>query len=416
MAFRPCTLALSALGIAALSWRGGAQISNATAATKSITLDDALRHALTASPDLAIAAATLDSARAEQRVARAFPNPILAATPNSPYQYSATVPLDVTPQRYYRVKAASLGADATASDRKDAQRQLTAAVGQAFLDALLAQERLRLAVDRQNAVAEILRGDSLRFETGDVPAQALARSEVELVRALADVSRAGADVRAARLELQARAGYEHPDTALAAAGELDFVPIAVRLDSLRDLALKQRPDLLASRERIRQAGAAAGSARALLIPTPELAYVRQRTSPFDNGHYYAFGLAFELPSFNLYRGQRDRAEASSRVANENERRVIAQVERDVVAAAANLDEKRILVERYRGGLLTKVDGSVEAVRYAYARGAATLLEVLDAVQTQQEVRADYLLALHDYSAAVYALAAATGSDIVGVRP
>jgi outer membrane protein TolC len=118
----------------------------------------------------------------------------------------------------------------------------------------------------------------------------------------------------------------------------------------------------------------------------------------------------------MYRGQRDRAEAAGRAARDIERRALAQVEREVVAATADLGEKRSLVERYRGGLLIKVDSSVEAVRYAYARGAATLLEVLDAVQVQQQVRGDYLQALRDYSAARYALATATGSSLPGVAP
>jgi cobalt-zinc-cadmium efflux system outer membrane protein len=414
MAFGRSTLALAALVVAAS--RAAAQSAPALATSHGITLTEALRHAVAANPDLAIAGAAVDSARAEKRIARAFPNPILAATPNSPYQYSATLPLDITPQRYYRVKVASLGADATGWDRKDAERQLSGAVAQAFVDALLAQEKLRLAVDRQTAVAEILRADSLRFETGDVPAQALARSEVELVRALADVARARTDVRTARLALQASAGFEHPDTSLAAAGSLEFSPLVVRLDSVRDVAFRQRPDLLATRERVSQAVSAQGAARALLVPTPELAYVRQRSSPFDNGHYYAFGLAFELPSLNTYRGQRERAAASSSAAHDAERRARAQTERDVVAATANLDEQRALVERYRSGLIAKVDAGVEAMRYAYSRGAASLLEVLDAVQAQQQVHADYLVALHDYSSAVFALATATGSEITGVVP
>src|SRR5581483_9526486 len=90
-----------------------------------VTLTEAIRSALRQNPDLVVAQATVDSARAESRVARALPNPVLAGSPNTPYQYSATIPLDITPQRFFRTRTASLGESAAAYDRSDTERQTT---------------------------------------------------------------------------------------------------------------------------------------------------------------------------------------------------------------------------------------------------------------------------------------------------
>jgi len=381
---------------------------------RGITLADAIRAALRENPDVAVARATSDSARAELRIARAFPNPMLAGTPNTPYQYSASIPLDVTPQRYFRTRTASLGESAAALDRADVERQTTLNVAHAFYDALLAEEKQPLANARRDIVAQVLRGDSLRLEAGDVAERNLARSEVELMRADADVERAASATRAARLALQAAIGLAGADTGLAALGSLDYRALEAPADSLVALARLHRPDLEAAGTRVDQSGSARKAAAALLVPTPELAYVRQFGGPFDNGHYYSFGLGFELPSLNLYRGQRERAAAGVEAADANGRRVRAQVERDVVAALADFRAQRALVERYRTGLLTKIDAEVAAMRYAYERGAASLLEVLDAVQVQQDARTEYLTALHDYWISVYTLNAAVGTDVFGV--
>src|SRR5258708_828132 len=95
------------------------------ASSRGITLREPLTTALRQNPDLRIAAAVTDSARAEHRIAAAIPNPQLGGTPNTPYQYFASIPLDVTPQRFYRTRVAALGVSASVSDRLDVERQVT---------------------------------------------------------------------------------------------------------------------------------------------------------------------------------------------------------------------------------------------------------------------------------------------------
>jgi outer membrane protein, heavy metal efflux system len=384
--------------------------------TAGITLSAAIQRALRENPDVLVSRAVVDSAFAERHIAGALPNPVLAGTPNSPYQYSATIALDVTPQRYYRKQTASLGASAVTLDQREVEREVTVNVAHSFFDALLGEEKLQLAAKNRDAIAQILRADSARFEAGDVPALSLSRSEVELVRAEADLERQRGEVRAQRLALQTAIGSMRTDTAFTAIGTLDYRASQVNADSVLAMARAHRPDLLAARERVTQSQSARHAASALLWPTPALSYVVQTGGPFETGKYYSFGLSFELPSLNTYRGERERASAGETAATVNQRRADAQVERDVVSALAEYDAQRKLVERYRSGLLTKVDAGVAAVQYAYARGAASLLEVLDAVRAQQDVRTEYLTALHDYWVSVYALDAAAGSDVVAVAP
>lgn len=390
--------------------------ADASARTKGTTLATAIATALSRNTDVLTAAAVLDSARAEKGIAREYPNPVLAGQPNTPYQYAASIPLDITPRRYYRVRSAALGVAAVDADRRDVQRQTTLAVTRAFFDALLADRQRALAVERRAAVLQVLQADSVRYRSGDIPEHALARSEIELGRADADLERTGIDVAHTRIALQGLMGIEHADTAFAAIGSLDYHSIEVSEGALLATAHAHRPDLQGAVQRVEQSNTGKRAAAALLFPTPELSYVRQYTAPFESGHYYSLGLAFELPSINLYRGERRRAAAGAAAAQLSERRVDMQLERDVQLAVSDFHLQRSLVERYQSGLLPKIEETVSAARYAYLRGAASLLEVLDALRTQQDIRSEYAAALHDYWSSVSALNAAAGVNVFVIQP
>lgn len=379
-----------------------------------VTLTQALEVALHHSPDLLISSAIVDSARAEQRIARALPNPSYVASPNTPYQYGATISLDVGPQRLYRTRASAVGVRATRFDRRDAVRQLTLNVRRAFYDLLLADTLEHLATARREIVRQVLASDSVRLRTGDIPERNLFRSEGELARAEADLARAHLATQNASLGLQGLIGISSPDPNFTISGDLRYAPIEQPNDSvLFSAALQNRPDLAASAERVRQSRIQRQLAASSLVPVPQLSYVRQFTTPFESGHFYSFGLALEVPILNLYQGQRERAAAGASAAQFAEQRTSSQVRREVTSAIGAFRTQRALVERFQAGLLTKTDASVEAARFAYSRGATSLLDVLDAVRDQQDVRTDYYTALHDYWISSFALAASTGSEAAG---
>ncbi len=371
-------------------------VLHAQEARAALTYEDALAAARRANPDVRLARIAFDSLRAELRIARAYPNPVFQANPNTPFQYNVTLPIDVGPQRTFRVRAGILGAEGSAADVADAERQLGVAVAHAFADVLLADAEFRVAAQRREGVLLLQQGDAARARAGDISERAVTRSEIELARADADLARAGIDRQATRLALGALMGMATPDTALAVSGSLDYHPLTLDYNALLAQALRARPDLEATRVREDQSRALLGLARSAVIPIPQLTYSRQFSGPFESGHYYALGIGFEVPLANQYSGQRDRAAVGVEASSLVRRRLEAQVRRDVLDAVTNLRTEGALIERYEGGLLQKVQANVEATRYAYGKGAASLLELMDAMRTQQEVTSEYQKALHDH--------------------
>src|SRR3989454_12482101 len=80
------------------------------------TLERVLAVALRQNADILTARLRVDSAHGEQQIARAIPNPVLNSAPNQPWQYTVTLPLDVTPLRFLRTRAAVRGGAAAPAD------------------------------------------------------------------------------------------------------------------------------------------------------------------------------------------------------------------------------------------------------------------------------------------------------------
>ena len=371
-------------------------VSQAQEPREALTYEDALAAALRANPDVRLARIGFDSSRAELRIARTYPNPVFQANPNTPFQYNATLPIDLGPQRTFRVRAGVLGARAAADDVADAERQLGVAVAHAFADVLLADAEFLVSAHRREGVLLLQQGDATRARAGDISERALTRSEIELTRADADLARASIDRQTTRVALGALMGMATPDTGLAVSGSLAYHAVTLDYDELVAQALRARPDVQATRVREEQSRALLGLARSAVIPIPQVTYSRQFSGPFESGHYYALGIGFEVPLANQYGGQRDRAAAGAEASSLVRRRLEAQVRRDVLDAVINLRTQGALIERYEAGLLQKVQANVEATRYAYSKGATSLLDLMDALRTQQEVASEYQKALHDH--------------------
>jgi cobalt-zinc-cadmium efflux system outer membrane protein len=373
-----------------------------------LTLRAAVDSALRNNLDLRVARSLSDSARSETRIARALPNPSYSVIPNTPMQYSGTIALDVGPQRIYRVRASDLGARAARSDVGDNTRLTVLAVERAYFDVLLADARRSVVTARRAIIRQVVAADSARVHAGDIPERSLIRSGVELVRADADVARAGVDAQTTRLALQGLMGVASPDTALHLDGALTYAPVAADSDIAMDAVLARRPDVAASRIREEQSAAAERLAASAIVPVPQLSYVRQYSAPFESGHYYALGIGVEVPILNQYGGQRERAAAGRAAAALLRRRTEAQASREVRSALAEFRTQEALVRQYESGVIAKVGQNVDATRYAYSRGAVSLLEVLDALRAQQDVMTDYYTALRDYWVAAHTLRAAQG--------
>lgn len=375
------------------------------------TMSDVVSYALRFSPDLTIAHLQLDSAHGERRIAHAFPNPTFTTVPGNPFQYSVNQILDVGPNRVYRTRAAKQGFVAVGLDLQNATRQVVFAVRQGFLDLLLAEAVRGIAAEQDTIVHQLLRADSLRFHAGDLPLRDLTTTELQSAHAEANFAHADAGARAARINLQLLIGAPQPDTAFRVSGTLEYRPLNLPLDSLKTIALAERPDIAAARERVDQSRSFRSLANSLMIPVPGLNGVYQ-PQPFASGSTFALGVSLNIPVLYWFSGERERAAAGLQSAEVTSQRTVVQAEGDAVAAGDNFRASRTLAARYASGLLQKAQAALDMQRFAYEHGNASLLDLLNAINAFGDTQTDYFTALHDYWVAAYAISRAAGRELV----
>lgn len=377
-----------------------------------LTLDQAVARALQENPDVRLARLRVDSSRAEIRIARSYANPSLAITPNNPWQYSVAAPFDVGPQRTYRVRTAADGADAAGHDARDTERQVRFAVRAAFYDLVLADTIRAITREQHDIFRDLLVADSARVRAGDIPERNLVKSELELAKADADLSRADASVRAARVALQAVIGVANIDTSFRVRGSLVPRALPALAAGATDSLIAQRPDVRAAQTRTRASDDARRLATSLLVPVPGLLLVQQRDEPFPNGQHYALGISAQLPIWNWFSGERQRADASLKQSQVSEERVRVQAAAEVAAAFDQFHSAELLAQKLNAAMLDKARAALETARFAYSSGAISYLDLLDAVRTYGEVRADAATAGHDYWVSAYAVARALDQEVV----
>src|SRR2546425_6118336 len=324
------------------------------------SLERVLAVALRQNADILTAHLRVDSAHGEQQIARAIPNPVLNSAPNQPWQYTVTLPLDVTPLRFLRTRAAGRGADAARSDVADVVRQVSFAVRQAFYDVLLAERQRELAGERREIFRQLLTADSARLRSGDIAQRDVTKAELEYARAEADLLRADAQVHTERLTLQLLMGVAAPDTGFAVTGELAYRRVAIPVESLSAVAASLRPDVRAAQARVAQSEELSTLAGRLWIPLPQVTFSHS-SGPFDRGDLFsngtanAVGFGFTIPFLYWNGGERERSRAGLQQAQVASRRVQAQVATDLAMAPRAYCPAPGAAAGYQGGLLERAE-------------------------------------------------------------
>ena len=396
---------------------GVAQIAvTESGVSKELSLATAVEAALRANADVLVARLRVDSARAERRIAGAYPNPTFTATPSNPSQYALQLPLDIWPARQYRVKVGDRGESAARSDVDDTRRQVVFAVRQAFYDVLLADSLRALADDQADTFRRLLAADSTLLSSGSIAERDVVTTRLQLAHAIAVLSRAAVQQHAARLTLEMLLGTPRPDTSLHIIGRLAYRSVDVNGDSVLAVALARRPDLVAASDRVAQSSAAQSLARATLVPVPIVGAVYQPAAPFASGRHIAPSLGLTVPVLNVFGGERARAAAGKAAAAVAMDRTRMQIRSDVAVAFDGYSTARELADRYSCGLLADASGLLEAARYAYERGASGLPDLLEAIRAYADTRSDYLTAVHDYWVSVFALERASGVNFAEISP
>jgi cobalt-zinc-cadmium efflux system outer membrane protein len=320
-----------------------------------------------------------------------------------------------------RVARAALGA--ARAGRADAQRTLELQVKQQYIQAVLARDQLDFALEVQQSMTRSFGLTHVRYEKGAISEADEAKVETAKLEADQSASAARRALEVAKLGLAYLLGVRGPVPAFEVDPDLPKYALPPALAaatpaSLLALAFDHRPDLRGQRLQRDRAEAAVSLAHRLRFPdiALDLAYQQAGSGGIGtnaplNPPTLTVGVSAPLPLFYRQQGEIRKAEADLKTQDAQRAKVEAQVVNDVAAGHATFAAAREQVERMEARLLDRARRTRDLVDYQYQKGAASLLEFLDAERTYIAINVEYLNDLAGYWNAVYQLEAAVGTEL-----
>ena len=401
-------------------------------------MQDALRLFRERGFDLIVADAMVDSTRGDAQIAGAIPNPALSGGVGRSFGFnSAQCPgcsalawsAGVSDQsavfdtlsgkRRLRSRTAELALAVARQNRADTQRTLESMLRQQYLEAVYDRDALDLAHESQGRLGHVLELNQARFQRGAISQVDALKVETEKLEADQEVERAELALAQAKNQLAFLLGVRGhvPDFEVDVDLPRYRVPNDLNnatVDSLLELARKQRPDLAAAHLQHDRAGAALQSAQRLRFPDLALSLGvsgQGAGSDVSSPPTLSFGLTLTPPLFYRFQGEVQKAQADVRVQDTLLAKTEAQIVNDVTVALAQFQSTQRRVERAEHGLLDRARRTRDLVQIQYEKGAASLLEYLDSQRTLIETTQGYLRDLADYWLAVVLIGEAVGLEL-----
>ena len=327
------------------------------------------------------------------------------------YSFGLDAPIELGGKRGHRVSAAKADLASTNSDYDDAVRQLRANATGTFIDALSARAILASKRKSISELDRIVTVNEERRRVGEIGEIELVQSRVDRDQFKADVITAEADVLSADLALAQQLGKPERLAAQLPVpeGSLD-IPIRTFDISQLVAAIEHRPDVQSKQRALKAADLRIELANVNLIPdltvTGSYSHLVKGSGGFQQpaDNTLAASLSLNLP-FSRWknRGELENARATRTQAELQLRSVQLRAEAEVRDAYSRYLAAGQRLQLYRGGLLKDADRVLEARLYAYQRGGATLLEVIDAQRTSANIYLAYAQALADHAHALITL-------------
>jgi outer membrane protein, heavy metal efflux system len=392
-----------------------------------LTMDEAVRLAIDRNQTLHVQRMTVDLAKADEVTAALKPNPNFSFSGSgvpifSPSQLNfSTFRDDVTydaglgytfERGGKRAKRTAVAADATdvaAEGVLEAERQVAFDTRQAFIALLLAKSTRQLAQDNLKSFQQVVELNRQRVTSGDLAEGDFLPVKLQQLQFETDVSAAEVAFVQAQAALRQLVGFETVTEDVDAVGDLAYRPFSVTLDALRAEALASRPDLRVAHSNLKlaqdQATLERGN-RAVDI-SGAADYAKTGTS-----NTIGLGVSFDLPFHDRNQGNIARADVAVRQAIEAEAGARFGVVTDVVSAFAGYQTAEKVVKLYESGYLDQAKQSLDISTYAFQRGAASLLTLLDAERTYRSTQLAYRQALAAFLSSVEQVNFVVGKQVM----
>ena len=405
--------------------------------TNTLSLADARRLAFERNWDLLAAKSGVDAATAQLLVAKEFPNPTFSystakigsrengtQTGNGLWSrsydtiFAVNQLIEIGGKRRDRKTSAQAGVTGAQARFYDARRLLDQGVTKAFVAALLAGENARILSESAGMLHHEVELAQVRLKAGDI-----SDSDEKQIENNADVfalqaKSAEAAAVQARVAVEILLGITQPKGNWTPAESLAQMAVASS-PANESTTNAVRPDVLAAEADLNQSKSDLKLQKAMRIPDPTFSFLVEHNPPGGGPpeDTVGIGVSFPLPLWNWNRGEIRSAQAAVDKNALALAKAKAQSAADVANAKSEFQEASERLSRYQNQILPKSQKVRESVAFAYEKGGASLVDLLEAERADNDARLAAAQAMSDTTSAVADLKAATEAiNLSNVRP
>jgi cobalt-zinc-cadmium efflux system outer membrane protein len=392
----------------------------ALAAPSPLHLADLLREAREKNPDLKAAQARVAAAASTVSPAGALDDPMLMIQlwnapldfSNVPVMVQVSQNLPLGGKRAARQDAANADVDAAKANAAVALHDLEVQVAQAYFDLFLAERTQEIDDELEQLLQALLQASESRVATGKGEQVELLRAQGAVIQLRSERETANDHRTSSWARLAALLDRDSTDAAGSTTrpGLLTNLPAEA---TLRDRALRERPDLVAAQAMIKNAEAQVRLARAAKIPdiAPFAAFMHTFNGAGETNFVFA-GVQGNLPLFGSGKNEPRISSAGSQAVamRETAHAVRNRVVSEVAESYAHVLAEAHQIELHHQ-LIPLSRQTVESAEHSYAAGRTDFTMVLDSVRDFRMHELDLAQHLAMYEGRLAELQRAVGGDI-----
>lgn len=342
------------------------------------------------------------------KASKAIPNPSLSATygNNSDWskQMGQSVEVELSQPITFgvisaRKQVAKNEAKIASANLDDYLLNLKAEATVSFVEALLARDFSQIAYQTYGNMQRLASGDSLRFVKGDISEYDMLQTRIEARMAQQEYLTAVAAYHNGLVALDLYTGNPGRGTK-AVEGQLVNPEKDYTVIELTDIALKNRPDLMSAKQSVSLAESQARLVKRERLPEIEVSLgmsvnseVRNEIAPAPKFVGYTAGVSLPLPFSNINKGNVKASQLSVQQSQLQAEALRNQMVSEIMQALNNYHMAQRNAKTYTEELIQDAEKILKGRIYAYQRGETSLIEVLAAQETYNEVRKNYAEAL-----------------------
>ena len=407
---------------AALSFLALPLKTAAAAEIRTLTMEQAVGLALQRNPTLQAQALSITSAMASEVSAGLRPNPVFISSAQD-FTAGLSQLFERGGKRQRRIDTAKLSTDIATSDFSDARRSLVFRVRKTFTDALLEKSNLVLAEQNLKSFQVVEELSRIRFQKGDISGADLLKIELQKLQLESDAQDTALRLNTAKSSLRTLLATPDLTEDFDVEGELKFAEFDMSLAELKELAMRNRPDLRSAETLKNKAEADVRLAVANSYTDISLALGYHHTEPSlpkwinplllggPSEDSVGFGVTFPIRIFDRNQGEiaRTKAEVIRVVSLVQAARnqISSEVETSYAAFRTSRERARLYEQVY----LAKGRELREIAEYAYNKGAMSLLDLLEVNRAYREMQLAYRQVLANYLTGLHQLDLAVGLDL-----